>query len=115
MDGSFDERRKELELECSLADGLFEPVRGRIQTFMSPFLLSFRRDDQKTYAEYVVSGLCSDLEDKNAESIAYLFELDRKPIQHFVGESQWEDRPLRDELARQVAATLGGSEWSSRL
>jgi hypothetical protein len=36
-----------------------------------------------------VSGLCSDLERKNAESIAYHFGLNRKQIQHFIGESDW--------------------------
>jgi len=54
----------------------------------------------------MVQGLCSDLKAKNVESIAYLFGLERKALQHFVGESAWDDRPLRDELVRQVAREL---------
>jgi SRSO17 transposase len=65
------------------------------------------RRAQAAHAVQVVQGLGSDLEAKNAESLAYLFGLDRKAIQHFVGESAWDDRPLRDELVRQVADELG--------
>jgi hypothetical protein len=54
-----------------------------------------------------VSGLCSDLERKNAESIAYHFGLNRKQIQHFIGESDWDDTPFRKELERQIATQLG--------
>jgi SRSO17 transposase len=74
---------------------------------MQPFLVNYRRHEQEANATTVVRGLCSDLEHKNGESIAYLFGLDRKAIQHFVGESRWDDEPLRAELARQVGSQLG--------
>ena len=35
---------------------------------------------------------------------------DRKALQHFVGESAWDDRPLREELVRQVAREWGEGE-----
>jgi SRSO17 transposase len=108
MDGSFEQRKR--ELECNVPDGLFDSVLDRLRTFMAPFLLSFGRVNQARNAVYVVSGLVSDLESKNAESIAYLFELDRKQIQHFIGESPWDDRLLRDELVRQVAVELGEAD-----
>jgi len=74
---------------------------------MKPFLIGFHRREQRTHAQTFVCGLGSDLERKNAESIAYLFGLDRKVIQHFIGGSEWNDAPLRDELARQIGSQLG--------
>jgi SRSO17 transposase len=74
---------------------------------MQPFVVDYRRHEQQSHAITVVEGMCSDLENKNGESIAYLFGLDRKAIQHFIGESQWDDEPLRAELGRQVGVQLG--------
>lgn len=110
MDCSFDRRRRELEAECRLPKHLMESVAERLEAFMEPFLASFRRHEQQTHFLNAVRGLCSDLEHKNCESIAYIFGLDRKGIQHFVGESKWDDRPLRDELARQIGSQLGESD-----
>lgn len=107
MEGSFEERKRKLEAECKVPGGVFDAVRDRLRAFMTPFLFCFGRVEQKENAEYVVCGLVSDLEAKNAESIAYLHDLDRKQIQYFIGESPWEDQPLRDELVNQVATTLG--------
>ena len=41
---------------------------------------------------------------KNAEAIAYRYDLDRQVIQRFVGEVDWDHEPLIDELNAQVAA-----------
>jgi SRSO17 transposase len=107
MEGSFETRKRELEKECVVPSGMFDSSLQRLQAFMQPFLNMFRRCEQTTHATQFVSGLCSDLERKNAESIAYLYDQDRKTIQHFIGESQWDDQALRDELASQVGDQLG--------
>lgn len=110
MDGSWERRKAELERECEMVPGLLEESAARLEEFMQPFVESYPRRLQAAHAKQMVQGLCSDLEAKNAESIAYLFGLDRKAMQHFVGESAWDDRPLRDELVRQVARELGEDE-----
>jgi SRSO17 transposase len=110
MERSFEERKLDLERECEVPEGLFEESLVRLAEFMKPFVGSLARSDQRYYAETVIQGLCSDLERKNAESIAYHFGLDRKNIQHFVGISAWDDAPLRAELARQIACELGDPE-----
>jgi SRSO17 transposase len=110
MECSFDDRKRELQLECNVPQDVFSSSLGRLQAFMKPFLETFRRIEQTTHATHVVSGLCSDLERKNAESIAYLFGRDRKTIQHFIGESQWDDKPLRQELANQIGTQFGESD-----
>jgi SRSO17 transposase len=51
--------------------------------------------------------LVSDLGHKNAESIAYRHAQDRHGLQHFVGSSTWDHRPLIKELAEQVGRELG--------
>lgn len=110
MERAFEERKRELEAECKVSKNMFATVSSRLKKFMEPFVASFRRHEQQAHATSVVEGLCSDLEDKNCESIAYLFGQDRKTIQHFIGESQWDDEPLRKELGRQVGAELGEAD-----
>ena len=107
MDHAFEERKQELEQECIVPAGMFADVRSSLERFIQPFLESFVRYKQCDHATTVVSGLCSDLERKNAESIAYHFGLERKTIQHFIGESHWDDAPLRIEMANQIAQQLG--------
>lgn len=107
MDGTFEERKEQLENECVVTSSQFAKCLDRLTTFMRPFQQLLGRQIQRDYAERFVTGLCSDLERKNAESIAYHFGLERKTIQHFIGESEWDDRPLRKELAAQIATQLG--------
>ena len=107
MDHAFEARKAELEKECIVEEGMFAGVLGRLREFVKPYLESFVRYKQCDHATTVLSGLCSDLERKNAESIAYHFGLERKPIQHFLGESNWDDTPLRSEMAKQIATELG--------
>lgn len=107
MECSFEVRKRELEAECKLPVSAMRSAADRLDAFMQPFLLSYRRREQSANATVMLRGLCSDLEHKNAESIAYLFGLDRKVIQHFLGESRWSDKPLRKELTRQIGEQLG--------
>ena len=110
MECSFEDRKRELESECKLPKNAMASAASRLDAFMQPFLVNYRRHEQETHATTVVRGLCSDLEHKNGESIAYLFGLDRKVVQHFIGESAWDDKPFREELASQVGSQLGESD-----
>ena len=110
MECSFEERKQELESECMISDTLFSRSLERLSEFMKPFVAGMARNGQREYAATFVRGLCSDLERKNCESIAYHFQLERKQIQYFIGESAWNDEPVRAELARQVATQLGTSD-----
>ena len=107
MECTFEERKQELEAECVVKPSFFASCLDRLNDFMKPFVQSMNRLDQRNHTETFVSGLCSDLENKNAESIAYHFDLDRKTMQYFIGQSQWDDVPLRKELVTQVAQQLG--------
>jgi SRSO17 transposase len=110
MEKRYEVRRRELLAGCEVKPALFDGVRGRLREFMEPFAECLWRAEQKDHARQYVEGLLSDLESKNAESIAYLHGLGRKAIQHFLGESAWDHEPLVDELVRQVAAGIGEAD-----
>jgi SRSO17 transposase len=107
MDANYEDRKRELLDECSVAPQVFERVMPRLERFMQPFVATLVRREQVDHAHTFVQGLLSDLETKNVESIAYRFGEDRMPLQWFVGMSDWSDEPLREELVRQVGQQLG--------
>jgi len=67
----FEARKEELVAECSVAPQVFERVLPRLERFMEPFVDRLTRREQVEHARMFVRGLLSDLEHKNAESIAY--------------------------------------------
>ena len=103
----FEARKEELVNECDVAPQVFQRVMPRLERFMEPFIDSLVRREQIEHAGTFVRGLLSDLEHKNAESIAYRFGQERMPLQWFIGVSPWDDAPLRDELVSQVGEQLG--------
>jgi len=107
MDARYEARKQELLEECDVAPQVFERVMPRLERFMQPFVESLGRTEQVQHARTFVQGLLSDLERKNTESIAYRFGQERMPLQWFIGVSDWDDRPLRGELVRQVGQALG--------
>ncbi len=104
----FEARKEELVNECDVAPQVFERVMPRLEQFMEPFVDNLVRREQVEHAGTFVRGLLSDLEHKNAESIAYRFGRERMPLQWFIGVSPWDDAPLRDELVSQVGGNLHG-------
>jgi SRSO17 transposase len=110
MEARYEVRKQELLDECKLHPEIFEEVQLRLKTFMEPFLETFGRCEQRGHAETYVSGLLSNLKRKNAEGIAYRFGQDRLGLQHFLGAAEWDDAPLRMELAREVGEQLGEAD-----
>jgi SRSO17 transposase len=107
MEAEYETRKQELLEECTVAPQVFERVMPRLERFMQPFVEILARREQCEHARTFVQGLLSDLEHKNVESIAYRFGQDRMPLQWFVGTSDWDQAPLRDELVHQVGEQLG--------
>jgi SRSO17 transposase len=106
------ERRYRVRLEEMLADaevppGLLRGVLPRLGTFLEPFTQALRSPEQRVNARHYVQGLLSDLPSKDAESISYLHGRDRQGLQKFLGQADWDHRPLLAELARQVGERLG--------
>jgi SRSO17 transposase len=110
MEENYEVRKEQLLDECTVAPQVFDRVMPRLERFMEPFVACLVRREQVEHASTFVQGLLSDLDHKNAESIAYRFGQERMPLQWFVGVSDWNDEPLRDELAQQVGRQLGEEE-----
>lgn len=106
----FERRKQELMDECAVPRQVFDRLMPRLERFMVPFAQQLVRKEQIEHASTFVHGLLSDLKHKNAESIAYLFGQERMPLQRFMGVSGWDDKPLRDELVRQVGRQLGEAD-----
>ena len=110
MEARYEVRKQQLLEECQVPPEVFEKVMPRLERFMEPFVEVFSRREPCQHATTYVSGLLSDLQRKNVESIAYRFGQDRLPLQRFIGWAAWEDVALRMELARQVGEQLGDED-----
>ena len=79
----------------------------RIERFVEPFAAALVRCEQRRHVSEYVAGLLSGVDRKNAESIAYLHDQERQPLQKFLGQVAWDHRPLVAELTRQVGREIG--------
>jgi SRSO17 transposase len=100
-------RKQQLLDECEVPPDVFMGGVERLAEFARPYAECLRRQEQKDHARTYLAGLVSDLEHKTAESIAYRHDQDRHGLQHFVGSSTWDHRPLLRELAGQVGRAIG--------
>jgi SRSO17 transposase len=107
MEPRYQRRKEQLLAGCQVPATLFRGVMGRLESFAQPFVASLPSPESRTHSHTYLAGLLSDVERKNAESIAYRYDLDRQVIQRFVGEVGWDHGPLIGELARQVATAIG--------
>lgn len=110
MERRFRIRLDELLLDAEVGNGLLRGVMPRLEAFLEPFVAALQTPEAKTNAREYVSGLMSDLESKDVESIAYLHDRDRQGLQKFIGQGEWDHRPALTELARQVGAELGEAD-----
>jgi SRSO17 transposase len=107
MERRYRVRLDELIEDAEVPPGLLRGVMPRLEAFLQPFVGALCSAEQRTNAWHYVQGLLSDLPSKDAESIAYLHDRERQGIQKFIGQADWDHRPLLGELASQVGAELG--------
>jgi SRSO17 transposase len=74
---------------------------------MAPFVETLQGQACTQHAQTSVSGLLSDVERKNVESMAYHVGQNRLGLQGFIG---WADAPLRQTLLDQVGQQWGQSD-----
>ena len=110
MERRFAVRYDELMADAQVKPEALEGVLGRLEGFVRPFAASLEHAVQRDHLQEYVTGLVSNVRRKNIESIAYLHEQDRQPLQKFMGQKSWEWRPMIGELARQIGAALGESD-----
>ncbi len=110
MERRFRVRLDELLNDAEVAPGLLRGVMPRLESFLQPFVESLCSPEQQTNAKQYVSGLLSDLNGKDIESIAYLHDRERQGLQKFMGQSEWDHEPLLRELVEQVGTELGEAD-----
>lgn len=110
MERRFAARRDQLLADAEVDPRIPRGVLTRLERFLDPFVELLQRSEQGGHARTYAAGLLSDLEYKNVESIAYLHDREREPLQQFIGQSPWDHRPWLAELARQVGRELGEAD-----
>jgi SRSO17 transposase len=110
MERRFAARRDQLLADAEVDPRIPHGVLPRLERFLDPFVASLQRSEQGQHARTYVAGLLSQLEYKNVESIAYLHDREREPLQQFIGQSPWDYQPWLTELARQVGQQLGSPD-----
>jgi SRSO17 transposase len=107
MEPRFQQRKEELLAACQVPPTAFRGAVDRLEIFAQPFVASLPSPESQQHTKTYLAGLVSDVAHKNAEAIAYRYDLDRQTLQHYLGTSPWDHQPPMDELNRQVAAALG--------
>lgn len=110
MERRFAARMQETLEGATVDPRVFRDVQPRLENFLEPFVACLQEAEQKEHARSYVTGLLSDLKRKNVESVAYLHDQERLPLQKFIGCSPWRQQPLLGELARQIGAELGEAD-----
>ncbi|MGH7222490.1 MAG: transposase, partial [Gemmataceae bacterium] len=107
MNRRFAARRDEMLADAEVDPAILRGVLPRLERFLDPFVARMQRHEPSQHARSYVAGLLSNLEYKNVESIAYLHDQQREPLQQFIGQSPWQHDPWLAELTRQVGQQLG--------
>src|ERR1700719_2029892 len=106
----FAAHREQLLADAAVDPRILRAVLPRLERFLDPFVELLQRGEQAQHARSYVAGLLSTLEYKNVESIAYLHDQEREPLQQFIGQSPWDHHPWLTELASQVGQQLGSPD-----
>lgn len=110
MNRRFAARRDEILADAEVDSAILRGVLPRLECFLDPFVQHLQRHEQSQHARDYVAGLLSNLEYKNVESIAYLHDHEREPLQQFIGQSPWDHDLWIAELTRQVGQRLGNPD-----
>lgn len=110
MERRFEIRKREILQQADIKPQVSDGMVKRLEKFAQPFIGSFGRREPKDNARRYMGGLLSDLERKNAESIAYRYDRSREAMQKFIGQAPWDHQPMQQELARQIGVEIGQAD-----
>lgn len=110
MERRFATRLEELLDDAIVVPAVLRDMLPRLERFVQPFATLLATPEQHAHLQEYVSGLVSNVERKNVESVAYQLDQDRQALQKFIGQIPWDHRPHVTELARQVGAEIGAAD-----
>jgi SRSO17 transposase len=110
MGPRYELRRRELMEDCRVEPAQVARLAERLREFAKPFAGLLGHSQQRGHMGIVLEGMLSDLDRKTTEPIAYRHDLERRPLQWFMGDSFWDPAPLRMELARKVGQEFAESD-----
>ena len=95
--------------DCEVNPESLEESVSRLRELMEPFNEDFGRREMREHGEVFVRGLLSDLPRKSTERIAERMNRPRRGLQRFIGEGNWDHRPVTEKLCREVGIEIGTS------
>jgi SRSO17 transposase len=110
MERRFLIRKREMLAQCKVNVDKVKELPRELSSFLFPYVWCLSDAEQRQHAHHFCEGLLSNVKRKNTEAIAYEHDQDRRNLQHFIGGSTWNHKPLVDELCRQVGQELGAPD-----
>jgi SRSO17 transposase len=110
MEQRFAVRFEQMMAQAEMKPDILKGALERLEQFIQPFVACLEHPVQKKHAVEYMVGLASNIPRKNVEMIAYLYEHDRQPLQKFIGQKPWDEKPMIDTLVKQVAEAIGRSD-----
>jgi SRSO17 transposase len=80
---------------------------ARVRAYAAPYRARMDEEQQGLHLEQMLAGLTSSLERKSTEPIALMHGVPRHHLQHFIGQSSWDEKPLRQLQWKEVHDELG--------
>lgn len=99
-----------LRMECEVNAEEIQDLVFRLEEFLKPYLWMFGRSEPQGHAMTYVMGRMEPLDRRTIEPIANRHDMERRPLQRFVGAGLWKDRPILNQLNEQVAKEIGSRD-----
>lgn len=96
--------------ECNMTQQDIEQFVGEMTHYVELFRPAFQRPEQLGWSKVYLRGLLGDALRKNVEQMALGLEENVRSMQHFIGQSTWEQEPVIRIHQGLVAETLGEAD-----
>ena len=96
--------------ECNLTDRDIQNFMDEMAEYVEMFRPAFRRSEQLEWSQRYLQGLLGNATRKNVERMALELGENVRSMQHFVGQSPWEEAPVVAIHQRLVAESLGEAD-----
>lgn len=96
--------------ECNLTQQDIEQITDEMANYVELFKPAFQRTEQLEWSKVYLHGLLGDAPRKNIEQMALGLEENVRSMQHFIGQSTWEEEPVIGIHQGLVVETLGETD-----